>query len=193
MASGLHQTLPVRLHRRRARPCKSAMIPPVQSGSDPRDGSRLRGVSVKRRSLPLRHPRGFGLPHSYLPAPTALPSTSSRPGSTDYRECRKAAKVHFREQCRAWEKQVLSTEQYLARTVCNGVNRVRLSPHGGWVRHPPHPAANHAGFAQQTAGRRVCKGVPAGLADCGPAGATLKGLPRMHGNPLWQSFRNQRM
>lgn len=27
-----------------------------------------------------------------------------RRGSIDYRECRKAAKVHFREQCRAWEK-----------------------------------------------------------------------------------------
>lgn len=27
-----------------------------------------------------------------------------RRGSIDYRECRKAAKVHFREQCRGWEK-----------------------------------------------------------------------------------------
>ena len=27
-----------------------------------------------------------------------------RRGSIDYRECRKAAKVHFREQCRNWEK-----------------------------------------------------------------------------------------
>ena len=29
---------------------------------------------------------------------------NQRRGSIDYRECRKAAKVHFREQCRAWEK-----------------------------------------------------------------------------------------
>jgi len=27
-----------------------------------------------------------------------------RRSSIDYRECRKAAKVHFREQCRDWEK-----------------------------------------------------------------------------------------
>ena len=29
---------------------------------------------------------------------------NQRRGSIDYRECRKAAKVHFREQCRNWEK-----------------------------------------------------------------------------------------
>lgn len=29
--------------------------------------------------------------------------SNHRKGSIDYRECRKAAKVHFREQCRAWQ------------------------------------------------------------------------------------------
>ena len=50
MASGLHQTMPqLCAGCTAAEPasCKSAMIPPVQSGSDLRDGSRLRRVACR--------------------------------------------------------------------------------------------------------------------------------------------------
>lgn len=56
--------------------------------------------------------RGWGGGTSYLAEWHSLDNridsssvcANRRRGSIDYRECRKAAKVHFREQCRAWEK-----------------------------------------------------------------------------------------
>nr|WP_298146527.1 hypothetical protein [uncultured Pseudomonas sp.] len=49
-----------------------------------------------------------------------------RRGSIDYRECRKAAKVHFREQCRAWEKRWagdrLELSKRMEQRYCSAVN-----------------------------------------------------------------------
>lgn len=49
-----------------------------------------------------------------------------RCGSIDYRECRKAAKVHFREQCRAWEKRWvrdrLEWSQQMEQRYCSAAN-----------------------------------------------------------------------
>ncbi|WP_324732921.1 hypothetical protein [Pseudomonas paeninsulae] len=49
-----------------------------------------------------------------------------RRGSIDYRECRKAAKVHFREQCRGWEKRWERDRQELSKRMeqryCSAAN-----------------------------------------------------------------------
>lgn len=49
-----------------------------------------------------------------------------RRGSIDYRECRKAAKVHFREQCRAWEKRWAQNREDLSKQMeqryCSAAN-----------------------------------------------------------------------
>lgn len=84
----------------------------AQYKSDQANRSRTPARRSVSRDVDVKWIKGWNGGTSYLAEWHALDNridsssvcVNQRRGSIDYRECRKAAKVHFREQCRAWEK-----------------------------------------------------------------------------------------